>query len=131
MKIASIRSVLRAIFYRLNGDFYSGMEQLLTEWVCRKRYLIPCISVTDVSREIGYTGPELNEFVKYRYGMDFRSYITKLRISDAEQILLEVKEPVCRVSEMCGFSDKGNFSRQFKKYTGYTPTQWRSVNGFK
>jgi AraC-like DNA-binding protein len=35
------------------------------------------------------------------------------------------------VGEMAGFSDRANFYRQFVKFVGCSPREWRETNGGK
>ena len=45
-------------------------------------------------------------------------------------MLLENKElSINIVGEMCGFSDRSNFHRQFVKIVGCSPKQWRECDG--
>ena len=66
----------------------------------------------------------------YRYfarkGMDFRTWRSALRIKDAREELLSFPDdPVSMIARRVGFTDRSNFTRQFKATTGVTPDFWR------
>ena len=65
-------------------------------------------------------------------GVDFRTWRTQLRIEDAKVLLLEKKNvSINVVGEMAGFSDRANFYRQFVKFVGCSPKEWRETGGGK
>jgi len=49
-----------------------------------------------------------------------------LRIEDAKQLLIDHPDyPIAVVSELVGYTEQANFSRQFKQITGESPLYWR------
>ncbi len=52
-------------------------------------------------------------------------YINELRITYACKLLLERKLTISQVCYEVGYNNISNFNRQFKKITGYTPTEYR------
>ena len=59
-------------------------------------------------------------------GEDFRTYRSRLRIHDAQQMMLEEPEtPVSALAMRVGFRDRSNFNNQFKAIIGLTPAAWR------
>lgn len=61
-----------------------------------------------------------------KFGETLSTYITKMRIDKAEELLLHTALSVSEISELTGFSNSSYFNKQFKKVTGYTPQQYRS-----
>ncbi|MCS3800887.1 helix-turn-helix domain-containing protein [Niastella sp. OAS944] len=60
------------------------------------------------------------------------SYITKLRIEKAKEMLESTDRTIGFIADKVGL-DKSNFYIQFKKLTGQTPSEWRnskSTNSF-
>ena len=57
-------------------------------------------------------------------GMSVMNYLLACRIAEAKSQLIKTDMPIGRIAEQCGFSDFSNFSRIFKKMTGYTPSQY-------
>ena len=52
-------------------------------------------------------------------------YINELRITYACKLLLERKLTISQICHEVGYNNISNFNRQFKKVTGYTPTEYR------
>jgi AraC-like DNA-binding protein len=101
------------------------LESLLHAWVKDKGYRLSQRSLMETAESIGTSFP-----IIYRYfaadGKDFRTWRTLLRIEDAmEQMKAEPATPLSTISRRVGFSDRSNFARLFKAYTGLTPGQWK------
>lgn len=52
-------------------------------------------------------------------------YVNLCRIQKACEIMKRGDEPMDLVAEMCGFSGVSTFNRNFKKFLGITPYQWK------
>ena len=62
-------------------------------------------------------------------GLNFREYLTNVRLRAADEMLLETRCPVSRIAEACGFSDANYFGDVFKKHMGVSPVQYRKFKG--
>lgn len=62
-------------------------------------------------------------------GMSVMNFLLACRIAEAKNQLIQAEMPIGMIAERCGFSDFSNFSRTFRKETGYTPSQY--VKAFK
>lgn len=118
----SNETIKKAAFVRLEAE--------LERWVKEKKYRRYDVSREEIADELNTTKEVLNLYFSIKKGEDFRTWRTKLRLEDAKGMLL--KEPnlsVNLVGELVGFSDRANFHRQFVKYTGCSPKQWRQSGG--
>lgn len=61
------------------------------------------------------------------YGSSAESYLMKLRIDHACELLLTGQVSVSEAAEQSGFSDVSYFSRSFHRHTGVTPSEFRSI----
>ena len=61
-------------------------------------------------------------------GETFISYLTKIRIEKAKELLKNDTLTIQEVSEAVGYVNQEHFSRIFKKYTGYSPIKFRNGN---
>jgi len=57
--------------------------------------------------------------------MSLHTYIIQLRINKAK-ILLETQLPMSIIAEKCGFASDSSFSTMFRRYTGISPSRYRS-----
>lgn len=53
------------------------------------------------------------------------SYINRLRIRRAQELLLETDLPVQEIQYTCGYESSAQFFQLFRRHTGYTPKQYR------
>lgn len=71
-------------------------------------------------------------YFMYRFkkmvGVSAIEYIIQLRIKLACEMLRNSAAPSLEIAFACGFQNLSNFNRQFKKYVGYTPGQYRGIH---
>ena len=109
----------------LSEEEKACLEILVNKWIKGKGYRMPDRTLSDSARRMGITSLQLYRYCQTQ-GVDFRSWRSELRIHDAQELLLRCPEvPASTISRQVGFSDRSNFSRQFKAMTGQTPDEWR------
>lgn len=64
-------------------------------------------------------------FFKKALGKSPVTYINEYRIKQAITLLQATDAPIMEICLDCGFNNLGNFLREFKKHTGFTPLQYR------
>lgn len=62
-------------------------------------------------------------------GFGFKEYLVYVRISQAEKMLLQTKEPITEIAVVCGFGDGNYFGDVFKRIRGISPRQFRQSRG--
>lgn len=67
-------------------------------------------------------------FKKYE-GMSLKQYIKKLRMENAIAVLKNYDTKVAAVAKMLGYKDALYFSKEFKKYFGFSPSSLINDNG--
>ncbi len=67
----------------------------------------------------------INHIFKRRTGYSIKSYVNKLRIERAKELLLNPDNSVAEVALQAGFSDPDYFSRVFSGHTGIPPRKYR------
>jgi len=85
------------------------------------------IALGDVASELEVSESTLGKRFKRVTGCSFVEYATMVRIKKALEFLAD---PACRVNEVAykvGISDTRYFSSLFKRYTGFTPSQFRKI----
>lgn len=105
------------------------LDKALRKWVEDKRYREYDQSCEDVAAQLNTSREFLNAYMIKVLKSDFNTWRTSLRIEDAKKILLDNRElPISLVGQMVGISDRSNFHRQFTKFVGCSPKQWRVSN---
>lgn len=98
----------------------------LERWVAEKHYIDIDSNPDKVAKELGITKTRLNGYFAQYEQTTFREWRTQLRLKEAERILREEDEvAVSSLHELVGVSDKSNFRRSFKQFTGMTPHEYR------
>ena len=69
----------------------------------------------------------LTRCFKKQYGKTVTEYIIDYRMGLAEKLLKDTDLTVTAVSAKVGYANYAYFTRQFKKYSGYTPSQYREL----
>lgn len=88
-------------------------------------YLSIC-SAEELSR-FGYSYHYICERFKQIYAVTPGAYLLSKRMDHASRLLSEGKS-VLEVAQLLGYSSPYNFSRAFKRHTGYAPSQYRAEN---
>jgi transcriptional regulator GlxA family with amidase domain len=60
-------------------------------------------------------------------GMGFRSYLRRLRMSKAADLLATTPLPVKEIARRVGYGDASQFSKAFKRTYGVSPSQFRTM----
>ncbi|MDR2433697.1 MAG: AraC family transcriptional regulator [Treponema sp.] len=66
-----------------------------------------------------------SRFLKEQTGQTFYEYLSRVRIRQAEQYLMESDMSVTEIAYCCGFNSIATFNRLFKTYMGLSPTAYR------
>jgi AraC-like DNA-binding protein len=70
----------------------------------------------------------VNSFCRYFKSMTNKTYLdflTEVRISHACRMIMEDRDAIPIVCYDCGFNNVSNFYRHFKRFTGYTPFEYK------
>ena len=93
-----------------------------------KPFLNPSLTIRSLSEEIKMNPRDLSVLINQHLNQHFFDFINEYRIKDAMGILKNPAKKELTVLEILyevGFNSKSSFNTAFKKYTGYTPTQFR------
>ena len=82
------------------------------------------LTLDDVSRVVNISSYYFSKVFKEETGENFIDYLTKLRIEAAKNLLKTTNKSMKEIALEVGYPDPNYFSRNFKKYTGKTPTDY-------
>jgi AraC-like DNA-binding protein len=113
----------------LNSHIQRSVEQQIVRGVVEyvEQNYASSISLRDVAQALGYSPAHLTHRFASLTGMPVTAWIIKRRLRAAQELLVETEENVTTVCEAVGFGDVCYFTRQFVRYAGLTPTQFRSA----
>lgn len=89
------------------------------------------IELSDISKAFNFNYYYLSFYFNNHCKEGFSEYLNRIRVEKSCELLKENKFYVSEISSMVGYSDHSYFCRVFKKITGYTPSNYRSINRIK
>ena len=101
-----------------------AMRIALKKWADARRYVENEQTVEEIAAELGFSRTFLAWYFTSQLGTTFRAWRTELRIKEAMRLINEEGAAVAALHLQVGISDKSNFYKHFKAYTGITPTEY-------
>ncbi|MGC3943279.1 MAG: AraC family transcriptional regulator [Chryseolinea sp.] len=90
------------------------------------------LSIEHLADVFHYAPEYISIFFKRHTGQSLKQYIISQKIKLIETRLLYSQVPMSAIADEFGYTDESHLCRQFRKYTGYTPSAFRkgiSTNG--
>lgn len=84
------------------------------------------ISLVDIAFKYHFEPTYFSKMFKTIIKVGFMEYVISLRMKKACDFLINSTLKVNDISAMVGYENQRYFSQLFKKFTGYTPTQYRA-----
>ncbi|WP_096439633.1 helix-turn-helix domain-containing protein [Alteribacter populi] len=81
--------------------------------------------IEDLASELNISLSYCHKLFKKVYNMSPRKYLSYKKTNKSKTLLMEKQYSVEEVAELMGYYDLAHFSRQFKRWTGFTPSQYR------
>jgi len=85
------------------------------------------IFLSDIADVLNYSESLLSKRFRRVTQMTFNEYLNRFRIQKSVEYMKKGTYGLTGISDICGFSDYKYFSTVFKKYTGYTPSQFTNM----
>lgn len=83
------------------------------------------ITLRSISEQFYISTNYFSYLFKEQTGENFQNYLSRVKIERAKHLLKDSNYKAYEVSNMLGYHEPAYFSRLFKKYTGYNPTEYR------
>jgi YesN/AraC family two-component response regulator len=99
------------------------VDTMLT--IVNNDYTNPNLNVDEVAARLGLSTNYVRILFKEATNSSLSEYLNQVRFEKARQLLLETDIPVKDVCGKIGISNVNYFYTAFKKYSGFTPTQFR------
>lgn len=85
-------------------------------------------NVSALAARMGYTSDYLSRVFKEKTGISIQKYMQNKKIDYGMELLKSEKHSVKEVAATLNYESTQAFSKIFKKHTGYTPSEYISVN---
>ena len=85
------------------------------------------ISLSELARQVGMSRCRLSHRFQEVLGVTFRDYLLRVRLERAKVLLAADNATISEVAQMVGFGDLPRLDKMFKRYTGFSPSAYRSM----
>lgn len=93
------------------------------EWVSQN--LSSNFTLPDAAKASGTSVSHLSRLYKEQLGISFTDDVNRMRVEKAKWLLINTEDSVDAVWKEVGYETHQHFFRQFKKFTGKTPREYR------
>ena len=103
---------------------YNSLQSFLET---EKLHLNPELTMQDLSERMQVSTKTISQVINQRSGKSFYDFINTYRCEEAKKLMRD-SDPRVTVLEIlyeAGFNSKSSFNKEFKKLTGFTPTEYR------
>jgi AraC-like DNA-binding protein len=127
----ALHSHLDAIWYRLaeqRGEHSAPEDPLQRACAYLQFFFHRNVSLQQIAKGVAYLSPgHLSKLFRERYGVSFQSYLQRLRLNKAADLLIDTALPVALVARRSGYRDTSRFGQHFRREYGHSPLAWRKA----
>ncbi len=114
----------------LSGDqkkiLLSKLDQLV---IHEKIFINDKLSIEDIAVKLDTNTKYISQLINETYNKNFYNFINFYRIEEAKRLLISEeneKYSILGIAQSVGFVSKSTFNVAFKRYTGVTPTEFKT-----
>jgi AraC-like DNA-binding protein len=111
-------------------DAAAQYRKLLDLMVSGRLYLDPNLTLSSLAHRMGLSIHHLSQIINQRGGCNFFEFVNTYRVEESRRLLEDSRSEhltIAAVGFEAGFSSVSSFNSIFKKMSGSTPSQYRSV----
>lgn len=130
--VLKCKAELYNIIYAMHQEYFSGYSPKNKVAVIKpavdyihEKYTTKTIKVNVLAKMCNITSEYLRRIFKSVYGVSPIIYINNLKIARAKELLNSQMYSITDVAFLSGFSEVSCFSREFKKTTGISPSEFK------
>lgn len=83
------------------------------------------LTISEVVKQTGIGKTTLENIFQKNEGMGIMAYFMQMKMDAAKEMLLRKNYSITDIAQELGFSSANNFSRTFKKHTGFSPKKYQ------
>ena len=83
------------------------------------------LAATDVAKEAGLSERTMQRLFVTELGSSWSQTLTRIRMIEAVKLLAIGEHPIIQIAGACGYASVSAFNRNFKAYTGVSPTAFK------
>lgn len=106
--------------YDHDSAMADAIQKYCSEHVCDYQ-----LSLSSLGEAFHLSNSSMSKFFKAHFGINFMTYIERLRIKQADTLLLERKLTVKEIAAAVGYQNMTTFYNVYRKNKNCSPTEWR------
>jgi two-component system response regulator YesN len=109
------------------SEYKPSMNNALIKKACEYvlEHIEEEITLSTIANYLNISKNYFCSLFKQEIGYNFLEYVTKVKMEWAKRLLKDSGFKTYEVSEMLGYRESSYFSRLFRKYTGYSPAEYK------
>ncbi|WP_405152536.1 helix-turn-helix domain-containing protein [Paenibacillus sp. FSL K6-0108] len=82
--------------------------------------------IQDIAKTLNMSTSQINRIFREVYGQAPRKFLSETLLNEAQRLLNQTDLNIDHIAMMLGYKTNAHFSRQFKRWTGIAPSEFRS-----
>ncbi|MGG1518034.1 helix-turn-helix domain-containing protein [Paenibacillus oryzisoli] len=82
-------------------------------------------TIAGIAKELNMSRSQCSKLFSRVYGLSPRQYMSQQKLKLAKELLVTTHLPVADIAERLGFQSASHFSRQFRRWTGQSPSEFK------
>lgn len=125
--IRDIQSRDPSVFERVSGTASPETVQIVKESTRYIKSNYSTVTESDAAQEAGFSTGYYSRIFKNVEGVNFKEYLSNVKVSEAEKLLLYTDDSITSIAYRTGFSTTSHFIECFRKVRHCTPGQYRAL----
>ena len=115
-------TIVKSIKQKADGELFSQIQEYMESHICET------LTIEQLCRSNSVGRSQLQKLFRTRSGYGAIEYFSRMKVDLAKQMIRENHYNFTQIADALGFSSIHYFSRQFKRITGMTPSEYASSN---
>ncbi len=113
-------NIVKSIKQKADGELFSQVQEYMEAHICET------LTIEQLCRSNSIGRSQLQKLFRTRTGFGAIEYFSRMKVDLAKQMIRENHYNFTQIADALGFSSIHYFSRQFKRITGMTPSEYAS-----
>ena len=113
-------TIVKSIKQKADGELFSQIQEYMESHICET------LTIEQLCRSNSVGRSQLQKLFRTRSGYGAIEYFSRMKVDLAKQMIRENHYNFTQIADALGFSSIHYFSRQFKRITGMTPSEYAS-----
>lgn len=113
-------TIVKSIKQKADGELFAQVQEYMEAHICET------LTIEQLCRSNSVGRSQLQKLFRTRSGYGAIEYFSRMKVDLAKQMIRENHYNFTQIADALGFSSIHYFSRQFKRITGMTPSEYAS-----